>query len=92
MGWPGGQNDRTPCESILMLSRGSQLPYTSIFLWAIFSLYFLYCLRRLIWPDKGEGLHACAAAARAVHPLGASAPPPIPTEVAVPLTGHPILR
>ena len=26
---PGGQNDRTPCESILALSRGSQLPYTS---------------------------------------------------------------
>ena len=28
MGWPGGQNVPTPCESLFMLSRGPQLPYT----------------------------------------------------------------
>ena len=28
MAWPGGQNAPTPRESILALSRGSQLPYT----------------------------------------------------------------
>ena len=28
MGWPGGQNVRTPQESLFMLSRGPQLPYT----------------------------------------------------------------
>ena len=28
MGGSGGQNDRTPRGSILVLSRGSQLPYT----------------------------------------------------------------
>ena len=28
MGWPGGQNVRTPWESVFMLSSGPQLPYT----------------------------------------------------------------
>ena len=39
MALPGGQNVPTPRESILALSRGSQLPYTDFFAYIPYILY-----------------------------------------------------
>ena len=42
MGPPGGQNVPTPRGSILTLSRGSQLPYTSFFLLFVYQIFYYW--------------------------------------------------